>query len=299
MTLTDEAREERVIGPVTRTDFVRYAGAGGDFNPLHHDDEYARSLGLPSVFAMGMWTAGLLASFVSDRLGPSSVGALDMRFRSPVWPGDELRLAIEDTNGAGESRAVSVTAGGAPRISGTVRVGSAPARNAPDSAPPTDERLRAITATTFEDVVFPVERGKIIEFARAVHSTSPLHSRIADARAAGYPDLVAPLTFTNSLAHWSGGDATETPIRLGLDLARVVHGEQRYRFTRPMVAGDVLTARRRVGDVSVKAARDGGEMTLVSVVTEFVDRSGATVVAEEMVMIEQPARSRASQSVRR
>ena len=42
------------VGPMTRTDFVRYTGASGDFHPLHHDETYARDAGLPSVFAMGL-----------------------------------------------------------------------------------------------------------------------------------------------------------------------------------------------------------------------------------------------------
>ena len=288
MSSTNGAPLQRIIGPVTRTDFVRYAGAGGDFNPLHHDDEYANSLGLSSVFAMGMWTAGLLASFVSDQLGLAAIRGFDVRFRSPVFPGEELTLTIESAEGG--VRPVSVTANGKPRITGTVRTDDAGDAKQ-DGDKPTSERLRQIAATTFSDVEFPVERGKILEFARATRSTSPLHADLAAAHAAGYTDLPAPLTFGNAIAHWSGGDASEIPVRVGLDLSRVVHGEQRYRFVRPMVAGDVLTARRRVGDVSVKAARDGGEMTLVGIVTEFFDQTGALVVAEEMIMIEQPAKT--------
>lgn len=289
MTLTEHTETRREVGPVTRTDFVRYAGAGGDFNPLHHDDDYARRLGMPSVFAMGMWTAGLLGSLVSDQVGIAAVTALDVRFRSPVWPGDELLLTMDD---AGQSRscAVAATSDGKPRLTGTVRLDGDHTPRTAGSPPPTD-RLRRIAASTFEDVTFFVERGKIIEFARAVHATSPLHYEVRQARAAGYPDVVAPLTFGNSLAHWSGGDATGIPVRLGLELSRVVHGEQRYRFSRPMVAGDVLTARRRVGGVGLKPARGRGDMTLVSVLTDFLDESGAPVVSEEMVMIEQPALS--------
>ena len=288
MAAIDGAANRRVIGPVTRTDFVRYAGAGGDFNPLHHDDEYANSLGLPSVFAMGMWTAGLLATFVSDRLG-LRIAALDLRFRSPVWPGDELILEIEEPAEDG-GRAVSVTADGKPRITGTAWTDGNTVPHAETQLPSTD-RLRAIAATTFEDVEFPVERGKIGEFARALRSSSPLHHDLDAARAAGYSDLAAPLTFGNALAHWSGGDASDLPVQLGLELARVVHGEQRYRFARPMTAGEVLTARRRVGDASVKPGRGGGEMTLVTVVTDFIDASGAPVVTEQMVMIEQPEKT--------
>jgi 3-hydroxybutyryl-CoA dehydratase len=77
-------------GPVTRTDFVRYAGASGDFNPLHHDDDYARASGLPSVMAHGMFSAGVLASFVTRWFGPGSMRRFKVRFRERVFPGDVL-----------------------------------------------------------------------------------------------------------------------------------------------------------------------------------------------------------------
>ena len=83
------------IGPVTRTDIVRYAGAGGDFNPVHHDDVYARSLGLPGVFAMGLLGAGYLSRVLSEEFGASRVQRFTVRFRSQVWPGETLDLAVD------------------------------------------------------------------------------------------------------------------------------------------------------------------------------------------------------------
>jgi acyl dehydratase len=285
------AAHRREIGPVSRTDFVRYAGAGGDFNPVHHDDTYARKLGFPSVFAMGMWTAGLLGAFVADHLGVELARVFEVRFRSMVFPGDNLTLALggaQISNGA-KSLAASVTAARRITLSGTVCTDIPVAARPAMVDVPASLRLANIASTTFDDVLFPVERGKIIEFARAVRSQSPLHYDIDAARDCGYADLLAPLTFSNCIAHWSGGDATQVPVALGLDVSRVVHGEQRYRFNRPMVAGDVLTARRWVSDVRTKPARSGGDMTLVTVLTEFVDDTDAPVQSEEMVMIEQPA----------
>lgn len=75
---------------VTRTDIVRYAGAGGDFNPIHHDEVYARSIGLPSVFAMGLLHGGYLVKVLSDWAGPASIRRYKIRFMSPVLPGDTL-----------------------------------------------------------------------------------------------------------------------------------------------------------------------------------------------------------------
>jgi len=78
------------FGPLNRQMFVRYAGASGDLNPMHYDDELARSAGYPSVFAQGMLSAGLLAGFATDWLGARNVRRFGVRFREQVWPGDVL-----------------------------------------------------------------------------------------------------------------------------------------------------------------------------------------------------------------
>ena len=80
----------REFGPLTRQMFVRYAGASGNLNPMHYDDEFARSAGHPSVFAQGMFSAALLAGFATDWLGAGNVRRYGVRFREQVWPGDVL-----------------------------------------------------------------------------------------------------------------------------------------------------------------------------------------------------------------
>lgn len=83
--------EETVFGPLQRVDIVRYAGASGDFNPIHTDEGYARATGAPTVFAMGMLPAGYLAHALSDWFGgPQHVRRFKIRFTTRVWPGDEL-----------------------------------------------------------------------------------------------------------------------------------------------------------------------------------------------------------------
>jgi acyl dehydratase len=84
------ALPERTFGPLTRTDFVRYQGASGDFNPIHHDEEFARAAGFERVFSVGMLQAGLLASYCTDLLGPDNVRRFKVQFREQVWPGDRL-----------------------------------------------------------------------------------------------------------------------------------------------------------------------------------------------------------------
>jgi len=89
MTVGDKA-EERTFGPISRTDIVRYAGASGDFNPIHHDEAFANVAGFPTVFSIGMLQAGLLATFVTDWIGAKSLRRFRVRFQEKVWPGDEL-----------------------------------------------------------------------------------------------------------------------------------------------------------------------------------------------------------------
>jgi acyl dehydratase len=94
VTLTEgDLAPERVHGPVTRSELVRYAGAGGDFNPIHHDEPFAQEAGLETVFAMGMFHAGLLSTLVSDWLGLANVRRFGVRFNGQVWPGDTLTLS--------------------------------------------------------------------------------------------------------------------------------------------------------------------------------------------------------------
>jgi acyl dehydratase len=91
-------REPREYGPLTRTDFVRYQGASGDMNPIHHDEEFAKSAGFPTVFSVGMLQAGILASYVTDWLGAENVREFDVQFREQVWPGDTLTCRASVTS---------------------------------------------------------------------------------------------------------------------------------------------------------------------------------------------------------
>lgn len=83
---------ERKFGPVTQTDVVRFAGAGGDFNPLHHDPAFAATAGLGGVIAMGQFQAGLLAGWLTDLIGVEHLQRYAVRFVAPVRLGDRLEM---------------------------------------------------------------------------------------------------------------------------------------------------------------------------------------------------------------
>jgi acyl dehydratase len=85
-----ETLPEVRVEKLTRSDFVRYAGASGDFNPIHHDQTFAEASGNPTVFAMGMLNAGILSRVVTQYAGRPAVRRFRVRFATRAWPGDDV-----------------------------------------------------------------------------------------------------------------------------------------------------------------------------------------------------------------
>jgi len=79
---------------LTRTDLVKYAGASGDFNPMHHDEVLAKAAGQPSVFGHGMFSMGLLGSALTDYVGVGNVTRYRVRFARQTWPDEVLSSRI-------------------------------------------------------------------------------------------------------------------------------------------------------------------------------------------------------------
>ena len=117
-----------------------------------------------------------------------------------------------------------------------------------------------------------VGREKVREFARAVLATAPLAFDPEAARAAGYTDVVAPPTFPIVVQEATLAQLLGDPDA-GIDYAHVVHGEQRFTFSRPIVAGDELTA-----VLTVTAVRSAGGNSMVTAETQIADAMGAHVV---------------------
>ncbi len=79
---------------LTRTDLVKYAGASGDFNPMHHDEVAAKAAGQPSVFGHGMFSMGMLGSALTDYVGVGNVRRYQVRFARQTWPDEVLSTTI-------------------------------------------------------------------------------------------------------------------------------------------------------------------------------------------------------------
>jgi acyl dehydratase len=97
-----------VVDNLTRTQLVQYAGASGDYNPLHTDEVFATQVaGYPSVFAHGMLTMGMTGKMLTDYVGDARLTHFGGRFTSQVWPGDTLTAAATVT-AVREDKGVSV-----------------------------------------------------------------------------------------------------------------------------------------------------------------------------------------------
>jgi acyl dehydratase len=90
---------ETLVEDLKRTQIVMYAGASGDYNPVHTDEKFTKELaGYPSVFAHGMLTMGMTGTMLTNYVGDGRLTKFGVRFTSQVWPGDSLNATatVED-----------------------------------------------------------------------------------------------------------------------------------------------------------------------------------------------------------
>ncbi|MEI5584743.1 MULTISPECIES: FAS1-like dehydratase domain-containing protein [unclassified Agromyces] len=117
-----------------------------------------------------------------------------------------------------------------------------------------------------------VGREKVREFARAVFASNPVNLDVDAARAAGYDDVVAPPTFAVVVQEHTLAQLLAEPDA-GIDFSRVVHGDQRFTSSRPIVAGDELTA-----TLTVSGVKTLGAHSMVTAESVITDAAGAHVV---------------------
>lgn len=127
-----------LVEDLQRRDFVKYAGASGDFYPIHYDEPYARAAGHPSVFGQGMLSAAFGGRVLTDWFGLDRVRRYGVRFEARVWPGDTLEATGEVTDTAGDTADLDLTvlrvADREPVVTGSATVGPAP-REGPPTGP--------------------------------------------------------------------------------------------------------------------------------------------------------------------
>ena len=138
---------------------------------------------------------------------------------------------------------------------------------------------QSLKGKEYEQVSFTVERDLVTQFANAIGEEDPVFLDGEAAKAAGFPDQIAPPTFPTTLQIRTSGAAVLDP-ELGLDYTRVVHGEQEFDIRRPLVVGDELTATPRIADIYAK-----GPNEFLVIEAEIVDKAGQVVCVSRSTLL--------------
>jgi acyl dehydratase len=146
---------------------------------------------------------------------------------------------------------------------------------------------QSVVGRTFTPVTARVEPGRLRFFLDTIGETNPLYRDKSAARAAGYADAAVPPTYLFCLEMMDAAEPFEFLNALGIDIARVLHGEQRFDYHAPIAIGDTLTFRPRVTSVTEKK---GGAMTLIAIATEVINQDGVHVADTSRTVVVRNAR---------
>ncbi|HYZ66775.1 MAG TPA: MaoC family dehydratase N-terminal domain-containing protein, partial [Mycobacterium sp.] len=263
------------------------------------------------AFAHGMYSAGCLATAVTDAVGIESLARFAVRFRAQARLGAILtskivvsqRLSTDDgvtvelaCEMLDEQAAVIVTGSVVLKPSGSLPCSDEPAVSTPVAG-------AELIGRRLAPAVVAVERGPVQVFATAVGDDNPIYRSAQAAATAGLNGIPVPPTFVFASAYWgifadaqpTPGDGAATLVEL-IALLRnrrkgvVLHGEQEFAYHRPMRVGDVLHVEGFVEDVHKKPGDDSRPgMTLMVVRTDYRDAAAQLVTTARSTFLFRPA----------
>jgi len=139
---------------------------------------------------------------------------------------------------------------------------------------------------SFPPFTIEVERGKIRELALAIGDDNPIYQSREAAQAAGYPDVplfpTAPTLFT----FWGNAKMVSQIVSLGINVMRVLHGEEEYGYLAPISAGDILTGVMTVVDGKTRQGKDGSSLDILTTEIRYTNQHGQPVLnAREMILV--------------
>ncbi|HEY7283221.1 MAG TPA: MaoC family dehydratase N-terminal domain-containing protein [Actinomycetota bacterium] len=137
----------------------------------------------------------------------------------------------------------------------------------------------SLIGRTYGQIDYTVERDAVNRFVDAIGEQDPIYRDPDAAKAAGYAEQVAPPTFITVIQIMTSGQVV-LDQELGLDYSRVVHGEQAYRYERPLVVGDVITATPRLADIVTKRSNE-----FLTITSEVHDANGDLVLTTRSTLI--------------
>jgi len=139
---------------------------------------------------------------------------------------------------------------------------------------------------SFPPFTIEVERGKIRELALAIGDDDPIYQSREAAQAAGYPDVplfpTAPTLFT----FWGNAKMVSQIVSLGINVMRILHGEEEYEYLAPISPGDILTGVMTVIDGKTRQSKDGSSIDILTTEIRYTNQHGQPVLnAREMILV--------------
>lgn len=146
----------------------------------------------------------------------------------------------------------------------------------------------AIVGMEFPPFEFPIEKGKIKEFARALGDKNPVYTDEELARSMGFRSIPAPPTFTVSFLHHAPDENFLLNMMqdMEIEVAHSMHGESEFEYFKPICAGDVLTVKAKVKDHYRKEGKRGGVMNFITVESTYINQESELVLKDRMLFIE-------------
>ena len=146
----------------------------------------------------------------------------------------------------------------------------------------------------FSPYTFEVEKGKIAEFAMAIsqkedkNQVNPLYVNREAAQKAGYKDIIAPPTFQTCFPLWAGGGLMPVIQSLGINIFKLLHGEEEYDYMGAIHPGDIMTGRAKVVEMYEKEKKDkpGKFMEFTVIETEIRNQRGELIIKSRSTLVE-------------
>ena len=138
--------------------------------------------------------------------------------------------------------------------------------------------------TSFPPFTIEVERGKIRELALAIGDDNPIYQDRAAAQTAGYPDVPIYPTTPTTFTFWGNSKMVGQLVSVGINVMRILHGEEEYEYLAPVYPGDVLTGVVTIADGKTRKGQSGS-MDIITTETSYTNQHGTTVLKARTVMI--------------
>lgn len=130
-----------------------------------------------------------------------------------------------------------------------------------------------------------IERTKIHELALAIGDENPIYHDLAAARAAGYTDLPLPPTTPTIFTFWGNTQLWEQLTSVGINVMRVLHGEEEYEYVAPIAANDTLTGITTIVDGKSRRGKDGSSMDILTTETRYTNQHDQHVLSARTMFI--------------